>query len=106
MGRSNDSTRLSAPSDGGGKGWELRGWMRGIAVVGVESVAGGAGGVAIHFRDDLLVRLAQVLVGIHRDVVNADLVMEVGAGGAAGLANVADDFAAGDVLAGNNGEGR
>src|SRR5450631_1685422 len=45
---------------------------------------------------------AQVLVRVDGHVVDAHFVVEVGAGGAAGLADIADDLAAGDVLAGED----
>src|SRR5574341_2453499 len=48
---------------------------------------------------------AQVLVGVHRRVVDADLVVQVGSGGAAAEADVADGVAAAHALAGGHGEG-
>src|ERR1700760_2800505 len=64
----------------------------------VGTVAGGlAGGELLH-------GLAHVLVRIHRRVVDADLVVEVRAGGTAYAADVADDFAAVHILAGGDGE--
>ena len=47
---------------------------------------------------------AQILIGIHRGVVDADLVMQVWTGAAAAEANIADYVAAADVLAGGNRE--
>ena len=44
-------------------------------------------------------------MGIDGDVVDSDLVVEVGAGGAAGLTDVADDLTAHDALAGDDSEG-
>src|SRR5271169_2530026 len=47
---------------------------------------------------------AQIFVGIYGDVVDADFVVEMGAGGASALADVADGVAAVDVLAGGYSE--
>ena len=49
---------------------------------------------------------AQVLVGIHRGVVDADFVVEVRPGRASAEADVADGVAAMDVLSGGDGEAR
>ena len=43
-------------------------------------------------------------MGVDGDVADADLVVEVGAGGAAAVADVAQDLAADDGLAGDHGE--
>ena len=53
---------------------------------------------------DVCKRGPQVFVGVYGGVVDADLVVEVGAGGAAGAAYVADDLAADDSLAGHDAE--
>jgi hypothetical protein len=47
---------------------------------------------------------AEVFVGIHRRVVNADFVVEVGTGGATAQANVADGIAPADMLPSDDGE--
>ncbi len=47
---------------------------------------------------------AQVFVGVDGGVVDADLVVEVGSGGAAAEADVADGVAAVDELSGSDGE--
>ena len=46
----------------------------------------------------------EIFVGVYGDVVDADFVVEMGAGGASALANVADGVAAVDVLSGGDGE--
>ena len=45
---------------------------------------------------------AQVLVGIHRDIVDADFVMKVGPGRASAVADITDGVAAMHVLSGIN----
>ena len=47
---------------------------------------------------------AEIFVGIDGDVLDADLVVQMGRGGAAGGADVSDDLSAVDVLAGGDGE--
>ena len=47
---------------------------------------------------------AQILIGIHRGVVDADLVMQVWTGAAAAEADIADHVAAANVLARGNRE--
>ena len=51
-------------------------------------------------------RQAKIFVGVYGDVVDADFVVEMGAGGASALAYVADGVAAMDVLPGGDGEAR
>src|ERR1035437_8507221 len=51
---------------------------------------------------DLLVGAAQIFVRIHRNLVDAHLIVQVRTGRAARLANVADHLAAGHMLAGHN----
>src|ERR1022692_4508239 len=73
-----------------------------------RGLAGGAGGTcAAHGSREVVGGHlgeggAQVLVRVDRHVVDAHFVVKVGSGGAAGLADVADDLAAGDVLAGED----
>ena len=47
---------------------------------------------------------AQILVGIHRGIVDADFIVKMRTGAAAAEADVADHVAAADVLAGGNRE--
>src|SRR5450756_97278 len=64
-----------------------------------DLVGGGYGGDA-----EVGEGAAEVLVRVYRRVVDADFVVDVVAGGAAGVSDVADDLAAHDRLAGGNGE--
>ncbi len=49
-------------------------------------------------------RQPQILIGIHRNVVDADFVVEMRAGGASALADVAERIAAVNVLSGCDGK--
>src|SRR4051794_23855270 len=64
-----------------------------------SALAAGRRGCLADLRRQLVVAGAQILVRIHRDHVHAHLVMQVRAGCASGLAHVADDLAARDMLA-------
>src|SRR5579859_2280685 len=55
---------------------------------------------------DLLVGHAEILVRIDRDVVDAYFIVKMRPGSAAGLADVADDLPADNVLSGDDGDGR
>ena len=61
------------------------------------------GGVS-HCRAEIGDRTAQVFVGIDRRVVDADFVVDVVAGRAAGVADIADDLSANDGLSSGDGE--
>ena len=65
-----------------------------------EFLASGLVAVALGYGD------AEILVGIDGRVVDADFVVQVGAGGASAHANVADGVAAMDLLSGRDSESR
>src|SRR5438045_8949054 len=70
-----------------------------------RSVAAAGGGGMVLGDCDLVEAGAEIFVRIDRHHVNADLVVEVGAGGAARLTHIADDLSAGYVLPGNDDHG-
>ena len=63
-----------------------------------------AGGLSVALLAGLRGGGAEIFVGIDGDVLDADLVVQMGRGGAAGGADVSDDLPAADVLAGGDGE--